>query len=115
EVTALVNATRDHWHAPGTIFACPAGKDVYVEKPTSHNIWESRKMVEAARKYNKVVQVGTQNRSNEYAYAAFDYIRSEAFGKVHFARVLNSKVRGSVPQVPDSTPPEGVDYDMWLG
>jgi predicted dehydrogenase len=62
-VDALINATPDHWHALGTIMACQAGKDVYTEKPLAHNIWEGRKMIEAARKYKRVVQVGTQSRN----------------------------------------------------
>ena len=66
-VNALVNATPDHWHGLGTIMACQAGKDVYVEKPLSHNIFEGKKMIEAARKYKRVVQVGTQTRSCDYA------------------------------------------------
>ncbi len=116
EVDAIVSATPDHWHALSTIMACQAGKDVYVEKPTSHNIWESRKMVEAARKYGRVVQVGAQNRSAPYCYEAFDYIRTQEFGPVHFVRVLNSKQRGATPAKPDQPePPKGVDYDMWLG
>ena len=115
EVDGIVNATPDHWHAPGTIYACQAGKDVYVEKPTSHNIWESRKMVEAARKYQRVVQVGAQNRSAEYCYQAFEYAHSAAFGDIHFIRVLNSKQRGTIGKKPDMPTPEGVDYDMWLG
>ncbi len=116
EVVGIINATPDHWHALGTILACQAGKHVYVEKPTSHSIWESRKMIEAARKYKRIVQVGTQSRSGEYCQQAFDYIRSEAFGDVHFVRVLNSKVRGTIGKKPDQpNPPEGVDYDTWLG
>ena len=116
EVDGIVMGTPDHWHAPGTIYACQAGKDVYVEKPTSHNIWESRKMIEAARKYDRVVQVGAQNRSSEYCQQAFEYIRSGEFGDVHFVRVLNSKPRGTIGKKPDlPNPPEGVDYDMWLG
>lgn len=115
EVDGIVGALPDHWHAPATVFACQAGKDMYVEKPTSHSIWESRKMIEAARKYNRVVQVGAQNRSNEYCYAAYEHIRSGEFGDVHFARVLNSKLRPDIGNPPDSETPEGVDYDMWLG
>ncbi len=115
EVDGLVGALPDHWHALGTILACQAGKDMYVEKPTSHSIWESQKMVEAARTHKRVVQVGAQNRSNEYVYAAFDYIQSADFGDVHFARVLNSKVRPEIGKKPDEPAPEGVDYDMWLG
>ncbi len=115
EVDAIINATPDHWHALGTILACQAGKDVYVEKPTAHSIWESRKMVEAARKYDRVVQVGAQNRSAEYCKHAFDYIRSDAFGDVHFVRVLNSKQRPTIGAKPDAPVPDGVDYDIWLG
>ena len=115
EVDAVINATPDHWHALGTILACQAGKDVYVEKPTAHSIWESRKMVEAARKYERVVQVGAQNRSAKYCHHAFDYIRAGAFGNVHFVRVLNSKQRPEIGKKPDAPVPEGVNYDMWLG
>lgn len=115
EVDGIVGALPDHWHALATILACQAGKDMYVEKPTAHSIWESQKMIEAARKYDRIVQVGAQNRSNEYAYAAFEHIHSEAFGDIHFARVVNSKKRGSIGHPPDSEVPEGVDYDMWLG
>jgi predicted dehydrogenase len=115
EVDAIVNATPDHWHAPGTIYACQAGKDVYVEKPVSHSIWEGRKMIEAARRYKRVVQVGAQNRSSEYCPKAFEYIRSAEFGDVHYARVLNSKRRGAIGNKPDTDVPEGVDYGMWLG
>ena len=115
EVDAIINATPDHWHALGTILACQAGKDVYVEKPSAHSIWESRKMIEAARKYDRIVQVGAQNRSAKYCQHAFDYIRSGELGDVHFVRVLNSKQRPTIGAKPDAPVPEGVDYDMWLG
>lgn len=115
EVDALVVATPDHWHALATVMACQAGKDVYVEKPTSQNIWESRKMVEAARKYDRVVQVGTQNRNAEYIAEAFERVKSRDFGDVHFIRVMNSKLREPMTPAPDSDTPEGVDYDLWLG
>ena len=85
-VDALVIATPDHWHALGTVWACQAGKDVYVEKPTSHSIWESRQMVRAARKFDRVVQVGTQCRSAPYVQGAIDYIQSGQLGEVHFVR-----------------------------
>lgn len=115
EVDAIAIATPDHWHALGTILACQAGMDVYVEKPASHSIWEGRKMVEAARKYNRVAQVGTQNRSAEYVKEALEYVRSEQFGAVHFVRVVNSKLREPMKAEADSDVPAGVDYDMWLG
>lgn len=115
DVDAIVIATPDHWHALGTILACQAGKDVYVEKPTCHSIWEGRKMIEAARNHNRIVQVGTQNRSAEYCIKALEYIRSDDFGSVHFVRVLNSKPRNTIGKRRDKAVPQGVDYDMWLG
>jgi len=97
------------------VMACQAGKDMYVEKPASHSIWEGRKMVEAARKHGRVVQVGAQNRSNGNVARAIEYAHSEAFGDIHFVRVLNSKERITIGKKPDGPAPEGVDYDMWLG
>jgi len=114
-VNAIINATPDHWHALGTILACQAGKDVYVEKPTCHSMWEGRKMIEAARKYGRVVQVGTQNRSAQYCYLALEHIRSRDFGDVHLLRVQNSKLRNTIGRLPDTAVPPGIDYDMWLG
>ena len=115
DVDVLVNATPDHWHALGTIWACQAGKDVYVEKPASHNVWEGRKMVEAARKYKRVVQLGTQTRSAPYAKNAIEFIRSGKLGNIHFVRVLNRKDRGVLQDKPDQAPPKELDYDLWLG
>ena len=114
-VLAIINATPDHWHAPGTIMACQAGKDVYVEKPASYSPFEGRKMVEAARKYNRVVQVGAQNRSAPYVMEAVDYIRSGKLGTVHLVKVFNSKPRSPIGKKEDAPVPPGVDYDMWLG
>ena len=114
-VNVLFNATPDHWHVLPVILACQAGKDAYVEKPLSHNIWEGRQAVKAARKYNRVVQVGTQNRSAPYCVAAIDYLRSGKLGRVHLVRVLNMKTRGRIDRKPDGEPPKGVDYDAWLG
>jgi predicted dehydrogenase len=114
-VDALVCATPDHWHSLATILACQAGKDVYVEKPVSHDIWEGRKMVEAARKYKRVVQVGMQNRSASYGETARDLIRSGKLGSVHLVRVYNMLNRTPVENTPDSAPPEELDWDMWLG
>jgi len=88
-VNALINATPDHWHALGSIMACQAGKDVYVEKPMAHNVWEGRKMVEAARKYHRVVQVGMQSRSAGYVHKARQYIESGSLGDIHLVRVFN--------------------------
>ncbi len=115
EVDAVVMGTPDHWHAPGTIFACQAGKDVYVEKPCHHDPWEGKRMIEAARKYSRVVQVGHQNRSAPYIQQAIEYIQSGQLGDVHLVRVMNSKPRNTIGKEPDGPVPEGVDYKMWLG
>jgi len=115
DVNVLVNATPDHWHALGTVWACQAGKDVYVEKPASHSIWEGRKMVEAARKYKRVVQLGTQSRSGPYVKNAIEFIRSGKLGDVHFVRVINMKTRGALREKPDEPVPKELDYDKWLG
>ena len=115
EVDAVIVATPDHWHALATIWACQAGKDVYVEKPASHNCWEGRKMVEAARKYRRIVQVGTQNRSAPYNMAAKKYIRDGKLGKIHFCRVFNQKQWPNFPSVPDSAPPAAFDWALFNG
>ena len=114
-VDAVVIATPDHWHALAAIRACQAGKDVYVEKPPSYDCWEGRKMIEAARKYRRVVQVGTQNRSAPYNMAAKKYIAEGKLGKIHFCRVLNQKNWPNFPAVPDSDPPPGFDWDLFNG
>jgi predicted dehydrogenase len=115
DLDAVIVATPDHWHALATILACQAGKDVYVEKPPSHNIWEGRKMVEAARKYRRIVQVGTQNRSAPYNLAARDYIKSGKLGDIHFCKVFNMKAGGQFRLPADDKPPSGFDWEAWLG
>src|SRR5258707_15118209 len=85
-VDAVVVATPDHWHALATIWACQAGKHVYVEKPASHNLNEGRRMAEAARKYSRIVQVGTQRRCGAHFHSATEYIKSGKLGKIPFAR-----------------------------
>jgi len=114
-VDAVVIATPDHWHALATVLACQAGKDVYVEKPPTQNGWEGRKMVEAARKYHRIVQVGTQNRSAPYNMAARKYIEDGKLGKIHFCRVFNQKEWPNFPAVADSDPPAGFDWDLFNG
>lgn len=115
EIDAVSIATPDHWHGPAAIFACQANKDVYVEKPISHNIWEGRKMVEAAQRYNRVVQCGTQNRSAAYNREAVDYIQSGKLGRVHFIKIFNMKPGSPYTEGPRADIPEGLDYDRWLG
>lgn len=114
-IDVFFNVTPDHWHALPTIMACQAGKDVYLEKPASHNAWEGRKMVEAARKYKRIVQLGTQTRSGPYTLKALDFLRSGRIGEIHLVRIYDMKNREQVPPKPDSEPPAEVDYDMWLG
>jgi predicted dehydrogenase len=114
-VDVVVNATPDHWHALGTILACQAGKDVYVEKPLSHNVWEGRKMVEAARKYNRVVQVGTQSRSAPYLREAAEWIRAGKLGDVLLVRAFNTLHMSPHTPLREHPVPEGFDYDLWCG
>jgi predicted dehydrogenase len=114
-VDALINATPDHWHALGTIMACQAGKDVYTEKPLAHNIWEGRKMIEAARKYKRVVQVGTQMRSAPYANDAAEAIRGGKLGDVHAVRVFMMMQHPMMSKGSIQPVPEGFDYDLWSG
>jgi predicted dehydrogenase len=114
-IDAIVVATPDHWHALATVWGCQAGKHVYVEKPASHNVWEGRKMVEAARKYNRVVQVGTQSRSAPGYLDMIECLRGGGIGKVHVAKAWNSQKRPDLDEQPDSPTPEGVDYNLWLG
>jgi len=114
-VDAIVVATPDHWHALATIWGCQAGKHVYVEKPASHSPWEGRKMVEAARRYQRVVQLGTQNRSAPYNFKAKEYIESGKLGRIHMARVYNQKLWPNVKAVPDTAPPSTLNWEMWNG
>jgi predicted dehydrogenase len=114
-VDGLIVATPDHWHAMATIHACQAGKDVYVEKPCSHNVVEGRRMIEAARHYNRIVQVGTQRRSSPFFQDAMAYIRSGKLGKVHMAKAINSQRRKNIGHPADEAVPAGVDYDLWTG
>jgi predicted dehydrogenase len=108
-------ATCNHWHALGTIWACQAGKDVYVEKPASWSVWEGRKMIEAAEEYERIVQVGCQSRSSGQVRDGIARMWAGQIGELYMARALCYKPRGSIGVQPPSTPPEGVDFDLWLG
>ncbi len=114
-IDAVTIATPDHWHALMTVMACQAGKDVYVEKPASHNVVEGRRMVEAARKYERVVQVGTQRRSAPWVAEAIERVQSGAVGKVGMARAWIHQVRHAIGHGQPGTVPPGVDYAMWQG
>jgi predicted dehydrogenase len=138
DIDGVVIAVPNHWHALATIWALQAGKHVYVEKPASHTVWEGRKMVEAARKYNKVVQVGTMNRSRPAVIQAIKFLHDGGIGKVYMARGLCFKRRPAIGKYPDGPMAPGenyklnvesnmyeppydsaylskVDYDLWLG
>ena len=115
EIDAVSFATPNHWHALGTIQACQAGKHVYIEKPCCHNVFEGRKMVEAARKYNVRVQVGFQNRSINNVMEAMKFLHDGGIGDVYMARGLCIKPRDSFGITKDSKPPATLHYDRWLG
>jgi predicted dehydrogenase len=116
EVDAIISATPVHWHALSTILACQAGKDVYVEKPLSVTPWEGIKMVEAARKYKRIVQVGCQTRSAPYVEHAVDYVQSGKLGEVHMASVYQIvDWKRNIHSTQEEPVPEGLDYDLWCG
>jgi predicted dehydrogenase len=117
DVDAVVIATPDHWHAIQTISACKAGKDVYIEKPLSMTIVEGRAMVEEARRNDRVVQVGTHRRSSRMYAGLAELVRSGAIGKVTVARAAftSNMATAGIGHAPVSEPPEGLDWDLWLG
>ena len=108
-------ATPNHWHALAAIWAVQAGKHVYVEKPVSHNVSEGRRIVQAARKYNRIVQTGTQSRSAKGMRAAMEFIHAGGIGEVKIARGLCYKRRPSIGAAGKYDPPKSVDYNLWLG
>ncbi len=115
DVDAVVIATPDHWHGPASIMACQAGKDVYVEKPHAHNIWESQNMIKVARKYDRIIQAGTQNRSAPYILSAIDYIQSGKLGKIGLVKVYNLKSGKPFNLGKSSPKPKDFNWDAWLG
>ncbi|MGB6041794.1 MAG: Gfo/Idh/MocA family oxidoreductase [Pirellulales bacterium] len=112
---AVVVATPDHWHSLAAAWACEAGKHVYVEKPVSNNVWEGRQAVKAARRNDRVVQAGMQNRSAPYNLKAREYIASGKLGDVTLCRVYNQKHHGAFRVGPPGDPPAGLNWDMWNG
>jgi predicted dehydrogenase len=115
-VDAVSIATPNHWHSLAAIWAIQAGKDVYVEKPLSHNVFEGRKLVQAAGKYGRIVQHGTQSRSSGGVREAIEALRNGVIGKVYMAKGHCFKWRPSIGKVTEPTPvPKGVDYDLWCG
>ena len=115
DLDLVVIATANHWHALGGIGAMQAGKDVYLEKPVSHNIFEGRRLIEAARKYKKICQTGTQSRSLQGDIDAIQFVKSGKIGDVKLARGLCYKRRGSIGKKGIYQPPKSVDYNLWVG
>jgi predicted dehydrogenase len=116
EIDAVLIGTPDHWHAIQMIEACSAGKDVYVEKPISTTIEEALAMVKATQRYNRVVQVGQQQRSGIHWQMVMDYIKSGKLGKIRNVKCwISNGNRGELPIIPEEPIPSGVNYDMWLG
>ncbi|MHB8901839.1 MAG: Gfo/Idh/MocA family protein [Thermoguttaceae bacterium] len=115
-VDAVISATPNHWHALAAIWACEAGKHVYSEKPLAHSLWESRQMVAAATKYDRIAQCGTHRRSFPNIRAIMERIRAGEFGRVVRARVVTRKFRESIGKRPAPMPiPAEVDYNLWAG
>lgn len=114
-IDAVSNGLGDRWHALSTIWACQAGKDVYVEKPGTHNLFEGRQMIAAARKYNRMVQHGTQNRSSPNIMEGIAQLKKGVVGDVYMARGIDYKVTGNLGKVTPSPTPPGLDWDQWLG
>ena len=117
DIDVVIISTPDHWHALPTIYACESGKDVYVEKPISHNVYEGRKMVEFARRYKRIVQVGTQQRSGTHFQRAVKFVQSGKLGPISMVKCWNfgNSYPDGVGNTPDSHPPPDLDWDMWLG
>jgi predicted dehydrogenase len=114
-IDAIVVGTPDHWHAIPTIQACQAGKDVYVEKPDGHNMLEGQRMVQAGSKHNRIIQMGTQSRTSTHFQKAMQWISRGKLGKVLVAKAWESAKQSNIGMPPDTPPPPGVDYNMWLG
>ncbi len=115
EFDAISIATPNHWHSLATIWACQAGKDVYVEKPLSHNITEGRRCVEAARRYHRIVQHGTQQRSNSWQASEIATVQSGKYGKLLVSKGYCCKPRWSIGHKPIAPAPSEVDFNLWLG
>ena len=115
DLDAISIATPDHWHALQAIWGCQAGKDVYVEKPASYTLSEGRKIVEAARKYNRMVQVGLNRRSDPRVRAAVQFVKSGKFGPAYRGKVIIYRGRASIGRVQEASIPKGVHWDLYLG
>src|SRR3954447_4215401 len=114
-IDAISIATPNHWHALMAIWGCQAGKDVYVEKPCTHNLWEGRQLVRAAERYGRIVQQGSQLRSTRAAIEAIEHLHNGTFGEIYLARGLCFKRRNTIGRAAAEPVPRGVDYDLWTG
>ncbi|MBK9170630.1 MAG: Gfo/Idh/MocA family oxidoreductase [Bryobacterales bacterium] len=114
-IDAVSIATPNHWHSLQGIWACQAGKDAYVEKPCSHTVWEGQQLIAAARKYNRLLQHGTNSRSGVALREAVDRLNGGTLGDVYMARGLCFKWRDTIGRTPEEAAPAGVHYDLWLG
>ncbi|HEX8985581.1 MAG TPA: Gfo/Idh/MocA family oxidoreductase [Bryobacteraceae bacterium] len=114
-IDAVSIATPNHWHTLQAIWSCQAGKDVYVEKPCTHNVFEARQIVSAARRYNRIVQHGSQSRSSAALREAVEKMRGGLIGDMYMARALCFRRRDSIGRAPVEPVPAGVNYDLWLG
>lgn len=115
DIDAISMATPNHWHSLGAIWACQAGKDVYVEKPMTHNVFEGMKVVEAAKKYDRIVQHGTQLRSNPGFQEGIQLLHDGFIGEVYMARCVCYKWRPSIGPATVGTPPAELDWNLWQG
>ncbi|MCA9004878.1 MAG: Gfo/Idh/MocA family oxidoreductase [Planctomycetaceae bacterium] len=115
DIDVVTVATPNHWHSLATIWACQAGKDVYVEKPGSHNLFEGRKMIEAAKKYKRIVQHGVQLRSQPAIQEGVEHLRKGTIGDVYMARGLVFRWRPSIGHKPDEKAPSYLDWNLWQG
>lgn len=115
KVDVLINATPDHWHTPGSIMAMKAGKHVYVEKPCSHNMFENEQLVKASKHFNKVVQMGNQQRSSGHTIEIITAIHNGVIGTPYKAVAFYNNGRGKVPMQQNAPVPEGLDWDLWQG
>ncbi|MCB1018450.1 MAG: Gfo/Idh/MocA family oxidoreductase [Bryobacterales bacterium] len=115
DINAVSTATPNHWHALTTIWACQAGKDIYAEKPASHDIYEGKQMIAAARKYDRIVQTGSQSRSIAHKREAIQMLREGVVGDIYMVRGLCYRRRNSIGHTPEEPPPPGLDWPFFLG
>ncbi len=115
EIDAVFISTPNHWHALGAVWACQAGKDVFVEKPASYSVWEGRQLIAAAEQTGRIVQVGTQRRSEPQWQRTVERLRAGVIGDIYAARVIHFSTRPPVPFHPDEDPPETLDWTLWQG